>query len=272
MRLAGKTVVVTGAAQGQGAAEALLAAAEGALVVATDILDDQGTELATRASQVAGRIEYRHLDVTDETQWQALADELASRGIAVHGLVNNAGIPHRARLGEVTVAGWRHTHDVNVIGPLLAIQRLGPVFADGASIVNVGSAAALTGHHTIAYTTSKWALRGLSRAAAVELGPRGIRVNTVHPGLIDTPMMSGASPDFVRAHLAQTPAGRAGTPQEVAEVVVFLLSDAAAYVNGVDLPVDGGFTAHGGSKPISDALRAVATPEGPGRPDRPEPG
>lgn len=263
MTLAGKTVLVTGAARGQGAAEALLAAQRGARVIATDVLDEHGAALEAGASQLPGRLDYRHLDVTDETQWQTLADELAHHGSLVHGLVNNAGIPQRARLGEVTVADWRHTLDVNVLGSLLAIQCLGPVFAPGASIVNVGSAAALTGHHTIAYTASKWALRGLSRAAAVELGPRGIRVNTVHPGLIDTPMMSGANPDFVRAHLAQTPAGRVGTPEEVAEVVVFLLSDAAAYVNGVDLPVDGGYTSHGGSKPISDALRGLAGPASP---------
>ncbi|ORT60723.1 SDR family oxidoreductase [Streptomyces sp. CB03238] len=238
--LTGKVVVVTGAARGQGAAEAEALAEAGATVVATDVTHAPGC---------------RRLDVTSETDWAALAAELRTRHGHIHGLVNNAGVTWRARLDEVTADDFARVHAVNVTGPLLGIQHLAPLMPPGSSIVNVGSAAALTGHYPVAYTASKWALRGLSKTACTELGPRGIRVNTIHPGFIETEMTASAAPAFREAQIRETPLGRTGTVDEITPLVVFLLSDAASFISGAEIPVDGGHTAHGGAKSLSDALQ-----------------
>ncbi|NUQ99623.1 MAG: SDR family oxidoreductase [Streptomyces sp.] len=239
-RLAGKVVVVTGAARGQGAAEAEVLARAGARVVATDVRPEG---------------DVRRLDVSSESDWAALAAELKESYGEIHGLVNNAGIIRRERLGEVRPEDFAQVQAVNTTGPLLGIQHLAPLMPPGSSIVNVGSSAALTGYYPVAYTASKWALRGLSKIAAMELGPRGIRVNTVHPGYIETEMTAAATPAFREATIRETPLGRSGSVDDIAPLVVFLLSDESSFITGAEIPVDGGLTAHGGVKSISDAMR-----------------
>jgi 3alpha(or 20beta)-hydroxysteroid dehydrogenase len=239
-RLAGRVVVVTGAAQGQGRVEAMALAAEGASVVATDVQD--GADM-------------RRLDVTDPGAWDELARFVESEHGRVDGLINNAGITSRVRLGEVELDDWNHVMAVNVTGAMLGIQALLPLMGRGASIVNVGSVAALTGHYTAAYTASKWALRGLTHCAAMELGPRGIRVNAVHPGYIDTPMTQSAPAAFLDANVALTPLGRAGVADDVAALMVFLMSDESSFITGAEIPVDGGFSSGASAKALSDALR-----------------
>lgn len=239
-RLLGKVVVITGAARGQGAAEAEALTREGARVIATDVTDTPGC---------------RRLDVTSEQDWAELAAELEESYGQVHGLVNNAGVTWRARLDDIRPEDMARVHAVNVTGPLLGIQHLAPLMRPGSSVVNVGSTAALTAHYPVAYTASKWALRGLSATAAMELGPRGIRVNTIHPGFIETDMTASAAPAFRDANVRETPLGRTGTVADITPLVIFLLCDESSFITGAEIPVDGGLTAHGGTKSISDAVR-----------------
>ena len=255
-RVAGKVVVITGAARGQGAAEAHALAGEGATVVATDIVSP--AELAPGALDGHGAaIVYRQLDVTDPAGWARLAAELGVRYGQVHGLVNNAGLAHRDGLLDVQLADWELILRVNTTGPLLGIQALVPLMPRGASIVTIGSVAALTPHFSAAYTASKWAVRGLARLASLELGPLGIRSNLVHPGYIETPMVAAAPPMFRHAQLEANPLGIVGEPQDVAQLVVYLLSDESRYVSGAEIAVDGGFTAQAGAKTLFDAVRAL---------------
>lgn len=255
-RVDGKVVVLTGAARGQGAAETELLAREGAVLIATDVLDQEGQALADRLRAAGYDVTYRHLDVTDEAGWAALADELRQQHGHVDALVNNAGIAARDRVPNVSLEVWDRAFAINVTGPLLGIQALVPLMGPGASIVNVCSVAALSGHAAAPYTASKWALRGLTRSASLELGEKGIRVNAVMPGLIDTPLMANASPAFKRTAVAETPLGRVGTPDDIAPLMVYLVSDESAYTSGAEIAVDGGLTAHVSHKAIADATRA----------------
>ncbi len=238
-------IVVTGAAGGIGAAVVERLRGAGHTVIALDATADPATDVT-------------RFDVTERAQWEHVARVAGSEG-GVSGLVNCAGITRRARLGEVTERDMLDAYSVNVVGPTIGMQALRPVLLRGASVVNVGSIAALTAHYPVAYTSSKWALRGLTHTAALELGPDGIRVNIVHPGFIDTPMTASAPPAFRDTSIDETSLGRAGSAVEVAAVIEFLLSPAAGYVTGSEITVDGGATSHGGVKSISDAL-AVHSP------------
>jgi 3alpha(or 20beta)-hydroxysteroid dehydrogenase len=256
-RVAGKIVIVTGAAGGQGADEAVALAREGAIVIATDLHDE--APALPGGVDGAGSITYRRLDVSQQGKWQELGTWLAERHGRVDGLVNNAGIPFRARIHEVTLADWDRVLSINLTGSLLGIQTVVPLMGNGGSIVNISSVAGLTGHYPAAYTVSKWGVRGLTRVASLELGPRKIRVNTICPGYIETPMTASAPEAFRTANIAETPLGRTGSVDEVAPLVVFLISDESSYISGAEIPVDGGQSAHGGTKSLSDAVRAATS-------------
>lgn len=235
MSLEGKIVIVTGAAGGIGAASVVALRRAGATVIAADV--------ASGADQ--------HLDVADAESWHRLVAPLER----IDGLLNAAGVTHRARIGDVQEADFHRVMAINALGPLHGIQVAADRMPPGASIVNICSLAALTGHYTAAYTASKWALRGLSRAASMELGERGIRVNAVFPGYIETAMTASAPTAFLEASIQAAPLGRPGKPEEVAELCAWLLSDAASYVTGAEISIDGGTWAHGGAKFLSDALQ-----------------
>ncbi|MFF2315300.1 SDR family NAD(P)-dependent oxidoreductase [Arthrobacter sp. NPDC058097] len=264
--LAGKTIIITGANGGQGRAEVELLLANGATVIATDLAPEPGKELAATADGLAGVLHYRCLDVASAAGWNELAHWLTAQDNGVHGLVNNAGIPHRARISDIEESDWNRVMAINLTGPMLGIQALSPLMKAGASIVNIGSSAALNAHHTVAYTASKWGLRGLTHCVATQLGPLGIRTNIVHPGYIETPMMAAAPQVMTGAQLALTPLERTGQPEEIAAVVAFLLSEAAAYVCGAEIPVDGGFTSSAGVKYMSDIIAAAAANNHPTEP------
>lgn len=249
-RLDGKVVVLTGGARGQGAAEVTALARAGATVIAADILDEEGRALEKTLAEQGLAVTYRHLDVTDSDAWAALDLD------RVDALVNNAGVAARDRLPHVDLDTWHRTFAINVTGPLLGMQALAPLMAPGSTIVNVCSVAAVSGHVAAAYTASKWALRGLTRTASLEFGMRGIRVNAVLPGLVETPLMANASPAFREAALAEIPLGRTGTVDDIAPLIVFLVSDDSAYLNGAEIVVDGGLTAHTSHKRIADAIGA----------------
>jgi 3alpha(or 20beta)-hydroxysteroid dehydrogenase len=251
--LSGRVVIVTGAARGQGRREAEVAAACGASVVACDLADTGTVTFDDDA------IRYERLDIRRPDEWAHIGQLIdQEHGGRVHGLVNNAAITARESLLEVTPERMHEVLDVNLVGALLGMQTVAPRMEPGASIVNVGSSAALTGYFAVPYAASKWALRGLSRSAALELGQRGIRVNAVHPGYIQTEMSGTHSGAFTDVLVDQSLIGRSGVPEDMARVVVFLLSDQAGFVTGVDLSVDGGLVSHAGGKVLFDTFNRLS--------------
>ncbi len=235
-----KTVLITGGSRGQGAAEARLFAQAGARVVVADVLDAEGGMLV----QSIRAADYRHLDVSSEQDWAAALAFAKSAFGGLHVLVNNAGVSLRGvDLASTSRADWDRVLAVKLTGPFLGIRAAAPVIRDsgGGTIVNIGSTAGINGHFAAAYSASKWGLRGLTKAAAMEYADWNIRVNAVHPSIVPTPMVEGAD-KFVEAMEHVTALERSASLDDVANAVMFLASDAAGYLTGIDLPVDGGFT------------------------------
>jgi 3alpha(or 20beta)-hydroxysteroid dehydrogenase len=243
-RLSGKVALISGAARGQGAAEARLFAAEGAKVLLGDVHDESGAEVAAELGASAA---YLHLDVTREEDWRDAVETACARFGRLDVLVNNAGILRVGTIEALPLADFEAVLRVNQIGCFLGMQAAVPALRESGrgSIVNVSSIAGMRGRTgVVAYVASKWAIRGMTKAAALELGRDGIRVNAILPGAIDTPMIGG--PEFSAdraAHLAKLPIARIGEPLEVAQLALFLASDESAYCTGADFVIDGGATA-----------------------------
>jgi 3alpha(or 20beta)-hydroxysteroid dehydrogenase len=241
--LAGKVAVVSGGARGQGVEEGRLFQDAGATVVLADVLDSDGSQAATKLGAT-----YSHLDVTSEEEWDAvIADVVRTHG-RLDVMVNNAGILRHNQLVNETLEQWQQVISVNQTGVFLGMRAAAKAMiaaGNGGSIINISSLAGLRGSSgSMAYCASKWAVRGMTKVAAKELGRYGIRVNSIHPGLIATDMTADFpefNDDERRAErLRTTPLGRFGTPNDVANIALFLASEASSYCTGQEFVVDGG--------------------------------
>jgi 3alpha(or 20beta)-hydroxysteroid dehydrogenase len=239
----GKVVIITGAARGQGAREAELFASVGARVVATDVRDELGQKVAASLGEHGA---YLHHDVTNAEDWQRVVAFAQQSYGRVDVLVNNAGVYSPGSIEDTSYDSLMTTIQVNQVGVFLGIQSVIAAMraAGGGTIVNISSGAGLEGIAGIAaYSATKWAVRGLTKCAAKELADDGIRVNSVHPGLIDTPMLDHNSAEMMDDYRAMVPLKSIGTTDDVANAVLFLASPAAKYITGAELAIDGGVSA-----------------------------
>ena len=248
MRVAGKVALVSGAARGIGAATAKRLAQEGAAVVLGDVLETEGRQTAAGIVAAGGQATFMPLDVTRADSWQ----QVIAATVAAYGkldvLVNNAGISGRAAVGETDVETWERVMEINGKGVFLGTKRAIPELrkAGGGSIINISSIYGIVGSETsAAYHASKGAVRIFTKAAAIQYAADGIRVNSVHPGFVDSPMTaaSHALPEVHNLRIGRTPLGRMGTPEDIAAGILYLASDESAFVTGSELVIDGGMTA-----------------------------
>ncbi len=243
--MAGRVVLITGGGRekGQGAAEGRLFASHGATVILADVLDEEGERTA---GSIEGA-EYLHLDVTSEAEWDAVVADIMARHGRLDVLINNAGIARMGRLVNTPMSDWDLTIAVNQTGVFLGMRAGAKAMIEadnGGSIVNISSVAGMVGlFGSTAYGASKWAVRGMTKIAAKELGRHQIRVNSIHPGFIDTDMLAqGNFDDETRAKMARSaPIGRLGVPEDIANMALYLSTDAAGFVTGQEFVVDGGW-------------------------------
>jgi 3alpha(or 20beta)-hydroxysteroid dehydrogenase len=238
-KLEGKVAIISGAARGQGADEARRFVAEGARVVLTDLLPS-GAEVAAELGSAA--LFLRH-DVAVEAEWRKVVETAVGKFGRIDVLVNNAGIFTPAALEETTVESFERHYRVNQLGPFLGMKSVVEAMkaAGGGSIVNISSVAGMRGFPgMIAYAGSKWALRGMTKCVARELAQFKIRVNSIHPGLVNTPMLNDHDPEALKQFEAAVPLGRMATTADVVEIVTFLASDLSSNMTGAEIVTDGG--------------------------------
>ncbi len=248
MRLEGKVALISGGARGQGAVEAKLFASEGASVIIGDVLDDAGRQVEAEIAESGGSVTYVHLDVTSESQWNDAVNTAVERYGKLDILVNNAGILIRAGVEDTTEEDWDRIMDVNGKGVFLGTKAAIPAMraAGGGSIINISSVAGLQGSPaSAAYSSTKGAVRLLTKSTAVQYAAEGIRCNSVHPGLIYTDMTRDTldTPEGRQSWQSRVPMGRIGVSEDVAKGVMFLASDESSYMTGSELVIDGGMTA-----------------------------
>ena len=250
MRVAGKVALVSGGARGLGEAQAKLLAAEGAKVAIGDVLEEDGRKVEAAINELGGEAFFMPLDVTQADQWNAIIAETVSRFGKLDVLVNNAGIGGRGGLEDMTEEEWDEVMAVNAKGVFLGTKLAMPEIlkAGGGSIVNISSQMGIVGSDTSnpAYQASKAAVHVFTKSIALRYATQGVRVNSVHPGPIDTPMLQAGfiDPERMQRVMSKVPMGRVGQPQEIAYGVLFLASDESSFITGAGLVIDGGYIAH----------------------------
>jgi 3alpha(or 20beta)-hydroxysteroid dehydrogenase len=257
-RLTGKVALISGASRGQGEAEARLFTAEGATVVLTDVIDQDGDALAATLRNEGADAVYLHLDVASRRDWEMVIEHVRSLHGKLDILVDNAGIGQRSGLLDASLDEWENVLRINLTGPFIGIQVAAPLMQRGGSIINVSSIAGVMGWRPPAYAASKWGLRGLTHSAALELVDRGIRVNVILPGVIDTPFLENRAA-LMDALTKLTPMQRAGTSEEIAKLVLFLTSDESSFITGSEFVIDGGFVTGSAAKELMRKVQAAGT-------------
>ncbi len=245
-RLDGKVALITGASRGQGETEARLFAREGARVVLTDVLVDLGQQVANSIHTGGGEALFLQLDVANPDEWNEVVRHTVQTYNRFDILVNNAGIAQRGGVEDTSVEDWDRTMDINAKGVFLGMKYAIPAMLQngGGSVINISSTSGIVGFPGgTAYHSAKGAVRLLTKVAAAEYAKRGVRVNSIHPGFIETPMTDNMAASRMQSLLERTPMGRKGTPMEIAYGVLFLASDESSFMTGAELVIDGGMTA-----------------------------